>query len=355
MARARLISKSLGSSERFFRLHSAAASTDVARFGLTEFAGELYMLLITASDDFGRFHGDAFTVKMQVFPASPRRVDEFDIALGALVDAGLIQRYRYNGDGKLALQIVDFEPHQQGLQRRTRSAFPPPDGAPSDPNPDDSSNSGSNGASLDGSASSEVQGSSENLSEHRGRSESFAEVHELSQIFSPELELELEDLASSKDLAEIQKPALLPERGGGGSARTAPQRKAQQRRARAETLLQLYRDTCPRLRGVHALTDRRIASISAALDRNENLEQWRTFFARLNASTFCTGGGEKGWVADFDFALRADTWAKTFEGAYDDRNGTRSKPIRTADDARAAVRERGIAAVSGADVEIDLR
>jgi hypothetical protein len=42
---------------------------------------------------------------------------------------------------------------------------------------------------------------------------------------------------------------------------------------------------------------------------------------RLSASTFCTGGGDRGWRADIDWFMRADTVMKLIEGKYDNRNG----------------------------------
>ena len=42
--------------------------------------------------------------------------------------------------------------------------------------------------------------------------------------------------------------------------------------------------------------------------------------ARLQASHFCTGGGERGWRADVDWFLRPDTVAHLIEGKYDDRH-----------------------------------
>ncbi len=331
MARGRFISKSLGASERFYRLHHEHPHAQQ----LGEFAGELYMLLITHSDDFGRFHGDGFTVKMQAFPVSPRRVDEFDAALTMLDDVHLIERYSYNGGTKLAVQIIDFEPHQQGLQRRTSSKFPSPSGK-SDPPITPTSNS---------STTSEVQRSSENFTE-------IQEMPDESLNFSPEVEVEAEvEVEGDLTAAATHENA---ESGRGQSRKRSRKASADDRRARAQQLVELYRASCPKLKPIVALTARRIISINARLVDVPSLEQWRTFFERLNASTFCTGGGRDGWVADFDFALKPESWTKTFEGKYDDRRGSLGRPVRTADDARAAVRERGIENVT-ADADIDLR
>ncbi|MCR4339537.1 MAG: hypothetical protein NUW01_06585 [Gemmatimonadaceae bacterium] len=121
MARGRLISRTLGSSRKFAALPQAAAH-------LGEFAQTLYQMLVSHSDDFGRLSGDAFTVKHAVFPTSSRCEQDFADALVAMATVGLI-RY-YVADGEQVIQIVDFDEHQPGLSKRTRSRFPEDTGVP---------------------------------------------------------------------------------------------------------------------------------------------------------------------------------------------------------------------------------
>lgn len=109
-----MLSKKLSTSRKFATVGKVAG----------EFPQLLYALLLPHSDDFGRQAGDAFTVKHEVFPISPRAETEFEAALVALDVHRLIQRYEANG--RSVIQIVDFEPHQQGLHKRTRSEFPEP-------------------------------------------------------------------------------------------------------------------------------------------------------------------------------------------------------------------------------------
>jgi hypothetical protein len=111
-----MISKSLSTSERRAALH------EVAPAGLAEFCQQLYPLLVAHSDDFGRLQGDAFTVKHAIDPTSPRLQPEFEIGLTALHTVKLIQWYC----GRKYIQIQNFDEHQQGLHKRTRSAFPEP-------------------------------------------------------------------------------------------------------------------------------------------------------------------------------------------------------------------------------------
>lgn len=125
MARGRMISKSLSTSEKYALLGEQGGE-------LAEFCQLLYVLVLPHTDDFGRLQGDPFTIKHMCYPASPRRLDEFVSALTILADAKLLEWYEIRG--KRYLQVANFEAHQQGLHKRTRSACPPPpSGTPGNP------------------------------------------------------------------------------------------------------------------------------------------------------------------------------------------------------------------------------
>jgi hypothetical protein len=109
-----MLSKKLSTSRKF---------ADVGRVA-GEFPQLLYPLLVAHCDDFGRQPGDAFTVKHEVFPTSPRAEIEFESALVALEVGDMIQRY--HAAGRHVIQVLLFEPHQQGLHKRTESEFPAP-------------------------------------------------------------------------------------------------------------------------------------------------------------------------------------------------------------------------------------
>jgi hypothetical protein len=121
MARGRIISRTLGTSRRF---------ADIARHAgkLAEFAQALYPMVVVHSDDHGRQHGDAFTVKHAIWPTSQRSEGDFDKAIIALDRAGLV--HRYSVDGVIYLQVLNFEEHQQGLHKRRESKFPSATGTP---------------------------------------------------------------------------------------------------------------------------------------------------------------------------------------------------------------------------------
>lgn len=118
MARGRLISRTLGSSRKFADLHRHAGK-------LREFCQALYPLMVSNTDDFGRMAGDAFTVKHAVFPTSPRDEEEFQAALVAMHNARLIQIYT-DESKQLCIQVCQFDTHQPGLSKRTKSRFSEP-------------------------------------------------------------------------------------------------------------------------------------------------------------------------------------------------------------------------------------
>lgn len=115
MARGRLVSKSLGSSRKFHALLQAGGK-------LGEFCQVLFPLIVANTDDFGRMPGDAFTVKNVVLPSSPRPEKDFDRALDAIAEVGLVERYQ--AEGAVYLQVLKFDEHQINLTKRTKSRFP---------------------------------------------------------------------------------------------------------------------------------------------------------------------------------------------------------------------------------------
>ena len=115
MARARLLSRSLGASERFHRIAQEAPP------GLIDFTQLLFCLLIPHTDDFGRMSGSATSVKLTVHPGSYRNIADFQEALAVLEHVGLISLY---DNGEKVLQVNKFEEHQGNLHKRTQSRFP---------------------------------------------------------------------------------------------------------------------------------------------------------------------------------------------------------------------------------------
>jgi hypothetical protein len=77
-------------------------------------------------------------------------------------------------------------------------------------------------------------------------------------------------------------------------------------------------DTTPPIARCRELTDKRRKQAVARL-RERPIDEWRHIFQRINASDFCRGQNDRGWIATFDWVLQPDTAAKVLEGKYDNR------------------------------------
>lgn len=111
-----MISKTLSTSQKRAALHQVVP-------GLAEFCQQLYPLIVAHADDFGRLSGEPFTVKHAVDPTSPRLIPDFEMALLALHQVGLIVWYAGDEDRRF-IQVTQFDGHQSGLHKRTASKFP---------------------------------------------------------------------------------------------------------------------------------------------------------------------------------------------------------------------------------------
>lgn len=111
MARGRFISKSLSTSEKFAKL-----KTDGARL--------LYCMVYPHIDDFGRYDGSEYNMKIACVPTCKMRTCEIAKYLDDLEYVGLIKRW--DAEGKKVIKFIDFDKHQTNLQRRTRTYYPDP-------------------------------------------------------------------------------------------------------------------------------------------------------------------------------------------------------------------------------------
>lgn len=113
MAEKRMVSKSISVSEKVNEL------PDI-------FDMLLFTWLIPHTDDFGRLPGSAAKIKGLVVPMMDKSKRDIEESLGRLQDAELIQWYAVDGDKYI--QVINFEKHQQGLHKRTKSKYPDPPG-----------------------------------------------------------------------------------------------------------------------------------------------------------------------------------------------------------------------------------
>jgi len=82
----------------------------------------LFTWMIPHTDDFGRMVGSPAKVKALVVPLQSKDISEIKASLSRLHDAELIAWYEV--DGEKFIQILNFDKHQQGLHKRTKSKFP---------------------------------------------------------------------------------------------------------------------------------------------------------------------------------------------------------------------------------------
>jgi uncharacterized protein YdaU (DUF1376 family) len=75
-------------------------------------------------------------------------------------------------------------------------------------------------------------------------------------------------------------------------------------------------------------TDPRRRAIAARLraEFGGDLERWQAYLRRIAASSFLTGGGERGWKADLDWAVMPKNVVRVLEGFHDDRGRAAAAP-----------------------------
>ena len=84
-------------------------------------------------------------------------------------------------------------------------------------------------------------------------------------------------------------------------------------------IVQLWNETTL-LSRVTRLTEKRKTAIKRIL-KDYSIEEIKSVFLRVAQSSFLNGGGDKGWVADFDWVLNINNFVKITEGKYDNKTG----------------------------------
>lgn len=90
-------------------------------------------------------------------------------------------------------------------------------------------------------------------------------------------------------------------------------------------VIDLYHEICTSLPKVVKLTDSRKKSINARFKEGITLEMFREVFTKAQNSSFLTGNNDRGFKADIDFLINANSLTKTLEGKYDNRVTTNIK------------------------------
>jgi hypothetical protein len=93
----------------------------------------------------------------------------------------------------------------------------------------------------------------------------------------------------------------------------------------AEAWNRLTEPPIPRCRD---LTTKRKRHVRARLSERP-LTEWEAVFSRIQASGFCRGENDRGWVGSFDWAIGSpDVAVKVLEGKYDDRRPAAALVVR---------------------------
>jgi hypothetical protein len=284
--------------------------TDEQLAGLPPLARLAFPGLWCHADREGRLEDRPARLKVLILPYDDADMNEL---LTLLAQKRFI--IRYERDGKRLIQVRTFRKHQHVNSREPASTLPAPDQHQTEPVP-----------APDEHSTEQVHAPAEHVRKGReGNGNGKGE-----------------EIARTRAAA---RPAGLFGNDEGKASKKA------ERRARAEAVVELWRNHCPSLPGVHELTDRRVTAIGSALGRVPALSEWEAYFARLERSAFCRGENERGWKADLDWALKPDSWVKAFEGRYDDR-APAGRIAKTADEAKTAMRERLLKRPGSGDIDL---
>jgi len=79
----------------------------------------------------------------------------------------------------------------------------------------------------------------------------------------------------------------------------------------------LYNEICVSLPKQKTMTDARKKALQARWKEHPDLSWWKGYFEHIrDHCPFLTGGGQTGWVADFDFVIKEGRMASIREGKY---------------------------------------
>lgn len=85
-----------------------------------------------------------------------------------------------------------------------------------------------------------------------------------------------------------------------------------------QLIADLYNDTCVSFPRLITLSDKRKKAIKARL-RVYTVDDFKTLFAKAEASSFLKGSNDRNWSASFDWLIKDGNMAKVLEGNYDDK------------------------------------
>ncbi|WNX85765.1 hypothetical protein RWV98_05720 [Agathobaculum sp. NTUH-O15-33] len=85
-------------------------------------------------------------------------------------------------------------------------------------------------------------------------------------------------------------------------------------------VMEQYNTICTKLNPCIRMTDKRAKAVRVLLGKGYAADQLVSAFHLAQASNLCTGGGSRGWKADFDWLTKEDNLVKVLEGKYTDHS-----------------------------------
>lgn len=99
-----------------------------------------------------------------------------------------------------------------------------------------------------------------------------------------------------------------------------------------DDIVKLYNEICtPTLPKAEKLTRDRKQNISARWHDYPDLEKFKTVFRNLVGSPWCTGSNDRGWKADFNFAIAPTKFPRLLEGFYGNKSKEKEEPKKSFD------------------------
>ena len=90
-------------------------------------------------------------------------------------------------------------------------------------------------------------------------------------------------------------------------------------------IMENYNTICTKLHPCIRMTDKRAKAIRTLYAKGFTDDQILNAFDLAQRSNLCTGGGSRGWKADFDWLTKEDNLVKVLEGKYNDTVSTKPK------------------------------
>lgn len=290
MAKGRMISKSISTSEKLLLL-----GEQLEECGLSEFGQLLYTWTIPHTDDYGRMDASPRILKLKVMPGSARSLKEFQIALNAMEAVGLIYLYQE----KKYLEIADNDKHQTYRADRTRRADYPARTELTTCHTTDIPTA-DNGTSV----------VSHNLREGKLREGKGREGKECTTyIHTSSADKNAED--ESVIDSELEPPDQEQEDPTPEKEEAIPQ-------CPHQAIIDLYHKTLPELPRVRVWNDDQQKALRTRWkddQQRRNLEWWKLFFELIRGSPFLMGR-ENGFQADLEWLIRPKNFAKIMNGRY---------------------------------------